>query len=259
MRLAGKVALVTGAGYGVGRATARAMAGEGAKVVVVDIDEANGGATVADVERNGGQAIFVRADVSNEAHVRDMVRAAVETFGRLDVLVNNVGIISRKRVVECPLEEWQAIFHTNVDSVFLASKYAIPVMRDGGGGAIVNMSSLAALGGVPNRPAYCASKGAVSALTRQLAVDYGPDRIRVNALAPSSIEDTGMYQSRPDVQKDAEAVKQALFSSHPIFAGLERMCQADDVARLVVFLASDDASMITGQTVPIDGGASITL
>ena len=256
MRLQTKVALVTGAGYGLGRAIVLAMAREGASVAIVDIDEMNGKQTAAAIESEGGQALFIRADVSDEMQVKGMIQATADHFGRLDVLVNNVGIISRKDVVECPLEEWQAVFRANVESVFLTAKYCIPIMRDGGGGAIVNISSSAGLVAAPKRPAYCASKGAIIALTRQLAVDYATHKIRVNAVAPSSIEDTGMFQSRPDVLEDPEAVRQALFSSHPLFKGLGRICQAEDVARVVVFLASDEAVMITGVTLSVDGGGT---
>jgi NAD(P)-dependent dehydrogenase (short-subunit alcohol dehydrogenase family) len=143
---------------------------------------------------------------------------------------------------------------TSVDSVFLSVKHSVPSMRDGGGGAIVNITSTAGLIAAPNRPAYCASKGAVIALTRQLAIDLAVYRIRVNAVAPSPIEDTGMYQTRSDVIGDSQAVKESVFRTHPLFASLGRILRTDDVARAVLFLASDDAGTVTGVTLPVDGG-----
>ena len=257
MRLKDKVCVVTGAGLGaMGHAIALAMAREGASLVVADIDARRLDGTVSDLRESGAHAAGVPTDMREEEAVRTLLATAVDRFERIDVLVNNVGVISRKSVEDCPLDEWRNVFRSNVESVFLAVKYAVPVMRAGGGGAIVNMSSSAALVAAPDRPAYCASKGAIVSLTRQLAVDLAKDRIRVNAIAPSSVEDTGMYQSRPDVMRDAEEVKQSLFATHALFKGLGRIARADDIGRAVAFLASDDAAMITGVTLSVDGGAT---
>lgn len=255
MSHAERVAIVTGSAYGgLGHAIARQLASEGALVVIADVDAEKAEMTLEDLVASGYRAKSIRVDVTVEDDVRQMVALTRETFGSLDILVNNAGIISRRSIEECTLEEWQATFAVNVHGVFLCTKYSAAEMRRGGGGAIVNIGSSAGLVAAPNRPAYSATKGAIVALTRQLAVDLAPWRIRVNSVAPSSIEDTGMYQSRPDVLADADAVKSELFRTHPLFAGHQRIASRSDVARVVSFLASSESDMITGVTLPVDGG-----
>ncbi|HBY98217.1 MAG TPA: hypothetical protein DEP84_30445 [Chloroflexi bacterium] len=256
MNLNGKVAVVTGGGSGLGRTVARKLAGAGARVVLADIAEAQGQEVAQEITAAGGKALFVCADVGDETQVRELMERAVVRFGGLDLLVNNAGVIARKGVLDSTLAEWKSVFRVNVDSVFLTAKYAIPRMQGRGGGAIVNVSSLAAELALPARAAYCASKGAVSSLTRQLAVEFGPARIRVNAVAPGTMEDTGIFQSRVAVIGNAETVRTSIFGRHPLFQGLGQICQTDDVADVILFLCSEQARMITGVIVPVDGGRS---
>ena len=189
-----KVALITGGASGIGRATALLFAREGAAVAIVDLNEADGQAVVQKVIDEGGQAIFVRADVTKAADCQLAVRQTVEQLGKLDILFNNAGIIRRASVVETSEEEWDQVMATNVKSVFLLSKYAIPIMAEAGGGVIINTASNWGLVGGQNAASYCASKGAVVLLTKAMAVDHGAQNIRVNCICPGDT-DTAMLRS----------------------------------------------------------------
>lgn len=250
---AGKAAIVTGGGaidegIGNGRAAAILLARAGAQVLVVDLDIARAERTVAMIAEEGGTAAAFAADVTDEAQARAMVAAAVERFGRLDFLDNNVGIGGRGSVVDMEAADWQRVMHVNVDSMFCASKAAIPAIKEtAGGGAIVNVSSISAL-----RPrgltAYSTSKGAVIALTRAMAVDHGPDGIRVNCVAPGPVY-TPMVYSRQMSPAGREARRRASV------LGLEG--SGWDIGRAVRFLLSAEARYITGQTLVVDGGATL--
>ena len=249
--LAGKTAIVTGGGapdpgIGNGRAAALLLARSGAKVLVVDIDREAAEETVAMIEAEGGTALPFVADVADERQCRSLVEAAVKAFGHLDLLDNNVGIGGRGSVVDTPVELWRRIMRVNVDSMFFVSRHAIPAMIEtAGGGAIVNVSSISAL-----RPrgltAYSTSKGAVIALTRAMAVDHGPQKIRVNCVAPGPVYTPRMYLAQM-TQEGREARRRA--------SVLGREGLGWDIGYAVRFLLSDEARYITGQQIRVDAAA----
>jgi NAD(P)-dependent dehydrogenase (short-subunit alcohol dehydrogenase family) len=251
--LAGKVAIVTGGGapddgIGNGRAAALLLARSGAKVVVVDIVREAADETVSMITAEGGTALSVVADVADDSQCKALVQTTLREFGRLDLLDNNVGIGGRGSVVDTPVELWHRVMHVNVDSMFFVSRYAIPAMVEtAGGGAIVNVSSISAL-----RPrgltAYSTSKGAVIALTRAMAVDHGPQSIRVNCVAPGPVYTPRMYTGQM-TPAGREARRQASV------LGLEGL--GWDIGHAVRFLLSAQARYITGQTLVVDGGASL--
>jgi NAD(P)-dependent dehydrogenase (short-subunit alcohol dehydrogenase family) len=250
--LSGKVAIVTGGGaagdgIGNGRAAAILLARAGARVVVVDRDGALARRTVEMIASGGGDAIAFEADVTQSADCARMVEAALDRFGRADLLDNNVGIGSRGSVVDETEEGWRRVMQVNVDTMFLAARHAIPAMRRAGGGAIVNVSSISAL-----RPrgltAYSASKGAVIALTRAMAVDHGADGIRVNCVAPGPVYTPMVYQRG---MSDAARERRRNASV------LRLEGTGWDVGHAVRFLLSDHARYITGQTLVVDGGATL--
>ncbi len=243
----GQVALVTGAGNGIGRATALAFAAQGLKVVVSDIDAAAGEQTVAQIRAAQGQAHFVRCDVAREEQVKALVAQTVATFGRLDYAFNNAGIdIEQGKLPERTGETFDAIMDVNVKGVWLCMKHQIPVMLEQGGGAIVNTASVAGLIAAPKMGIYAASKHAVMGLTRSAAVEYGKKKIRVNAVCPAVI-DTDMFRraEASDPKKAAMAVQ-----VHPV----GRIGQVEEVAAAVLYLCSDQAAFTTGIALPVDGG-----
>jgi len=248
-KLTGKRALITGAASGIGRATALLLAREGAAVAVVDVDEAGGQAVAQQIRDEGGQAIFLRCDVTRADDCRHAVQRTVERLGGLDILFNNAGIIRRADVVDTTEEEWDRVMAVNVKSIFLLSKYAIPVMAQAGGGAIVNTSSGWGLVGGRNAVSYCASKGAVVNMTRAMALDHGPQNIRVNCICPGDT-DTPMLQNEARQLGESDAVFLADAADRP----LQRIGKPEDIARAVLYLVSDDASFVTGTALVVDGG-----
>jgi len=255
-RLQGRVAVVTGAAGGIGAATALAMAAEGARVVVADLKD--GAATVAAVEAAGGQAAYLPCDVADAGQVEAMVSAAVERFGALDVLVNDAGISGGSSLAhELDVEVWTRVLAVNLTGTFLCARAAMPHLLASGRGRIVNVASTYGLVGAPLAPAYCASKGGVVNLTRQLAVDYSPHGIRVNAICPGYIDtDMGGYRAGlgPEGAAAANARREAAAALQPI----GRQAHADEVARVAVFLSSDESSFMTGSIVTVDGGCTST-
>ena len=251
--LAGKVAIVTGGGaagdgIGNGRAAAILLGKAGVRVVVVDRDGGLAKRTVEMIGEAGGQAIALEADVTRTADCAAMVAAAVDRFGRLDFLDNNVGIGSRGSVVDLGEEEWRRVMQVNVETMFLTAKHAIPAMRRAGGGAIVNVSSISAL-----RPrgltAYTASKGAVIALTRAMAVDHGREGIRVNCVAPGPVYTPMVY---------AGGMTEAARERRRTASALQREGTGWDIGHAVRFLLSDHAKYITGQVLVVDGGVTLS-
>ena len=247
--LQGKVALVTGGASGIGRATALLFARAGAAVAVVDLDADGGQAVVQAIQEGGGRALYVRSDVSEPADCERAVRQTVAELGGLDVLFNNAGIIRRASVLETSVEEWERVMAVNVRAVFLMCKYALPVMIEAGGGAIVNTASGWGLVGGRQAAAYCASKGAVVQLTRALALDHGAQGIRVNCICPGDT-DTPMLRNEahqlgePDERFLAEAAQRPL----------GRIGRPEEIAQAVLYLASDAASFVTGAVLVVDGG-----
>jgi NAD(P)-dependent dehydrogenase (short-subunit alcohol dehydrogenase family) len=253
MRLENKVAVVTGAGKGIGWGIATVFSKEGAKVVVVDWDEIAGARTAEEIRRSGGDAIFVKCDVSNEDQVKAMVRMAIDKYGRIDVLVNNAGVGVYKPVLEATSQDWDYCLSVNLKGVFLCSKYVIPHMQAVGKGAIVNISSVHAHATVNGVAPYAASKGGITALTRNMAIDYGPV-IRVNAIAPGWVL-TPLIQSIFDGYDDP-AEQQRLVEQRQV---MKRIGQPEDVGYAAAFLASDEASFITGTQLFVDGGLTAQL
>lgn len=247
--LSNKVALVTGAGSGIGRATAVLFAEEGARVVVCDLDQTQGEHTVRMIHDAGGDALFVRADVSLAADCQRAIQATLTRYGRLDVLFNNAGITRRANVVDTTEAEWDAVMAVNVKSIFLMGKFAVPVMAAQGGGSIINAGSGWGLVGGKDAVSYCASKGAVVNMTRAMAVDHGGQNIRVNCVCPGDT-DTGMLRN--------EAQQLGLKDTALVEAGnlrpLMRVGQAREIAQTVLYLASDRASFVTGAAYVVDGG-----
>jgi len=249
MTVSDKVVAVTGAGAGMGRATAELFAERGASVVVVDLEEDAAVETADRIAADGGEATAVRADVSDADDVEGFVEHAVDTYGRLDVLHNNAGIPQRSTPVEDVTEEtWDRIQDVNLKSAFLGAKYAVPQMREQGGGVILNTASTAAIRPRTGLSAYCASKGGMVTLTKQLAHELAEDDIRVNAICPVAT-DTEML---PEFTSDGLTVDE-MAATIP----LGRLAEPDDVAQAAAFLASDDAEMITGTALEVDGGRDL--
>jgi NAD(P)-dependent dehydrogenase (short-subunit alcohol dehydrogenase family) len=257
-RIDGKVAIVTGSGNGIGRAIAMAMADAGAKVTVSDLLQEDGERTVKEITDRGGTAIFVAADVSVVEQAQKLIETTFTTFGRLDILVNNAGIGGGfAKLHELEPDDFDRVIDVNLRGTFLCSKYAIPHFLAQQDGRIVNIASTYGLIGAPKAPAYCASKGAIINLTRQLAVDYGPDKIRVNAICPGYI-DTSLGRRRSTLSVEEIASATARREKAAGMQPLGRQAQPSEVASVALFLASDGASFMTGSIVTVDGGCTTT-
>lgn len=248
MRLENKVALITGAGSGIGRESALLFAGEGAQVVVSDVSEAGGQETVSLVEQAGGKAVFVRTDVSKAADVQAAIATAENTFGKLDVLFNNAGIFPAAdgSVVETEEDVWDLTINVNLKGVFLGCKYGIPALLRAGGGSIINTASfVAVIGAATSQSAYTASKGGVLALTREIAVEFARQNIRANALCPGPV-DTPLLA---ELLSDPARRQRRMVHIPP-----GRLAQAKEIAQAALFLASDESSYVNGSTFLVDGG-----
>lgn len=253
MRLANKVAIVTGAGSGMGRAMSRLFAREGAKVAVADITDSAGEETVRLIKADGGAAIFVHTDVSKPAEVENLIKTTVKTFGKLDILCNNAGVPQRPVPIEATEEaEWDHVYAVNVKGIFLGAKYAIPEMKKGGGGSIINTASIGGVRIRPGHAAYAASKGAVIPLTKALAIELAPHKIRVNCINPVATESPMKDQLAPE-GIDLKEFERRLISTIP--SG--RLAKPEDIAYAALYLASDESAMVTGIALGVDGGRGI--
>ncbi|GIP25985.1 putative oxidoreductase [Paenibacillus sp. J23TS9] len=234
------VVVVTGAAQGIGYGVAKAFADQGARLVMGDLNEEQGAAAAAAIRNEGGQAVFVPCDVRNEADIKQLMKAAEEVYGKIDVLINNAGVSRWKSPYELSVDEWDDILNTNVRSCFLATREAALYMKKNGGtGAVVNMASTRALMSEPDTEAYAASKGAIVALTHAMAVSLGSDGIRVNCISPGWIE-----------TQNYESLKKTDHEQHP--AG--RVGKPDDIARACLYLADPDNTFVTGTHLVVDGG-----
>jgi NAD(P)-dependent dehydrogenase (short-subunit alcohol dehydrogenase family) len=249
-RLAGKVALITGAGSGIGRAAAVRLASEGALLGITDLDAERLEQTAAEVKAGGGEAVTVAGDAVDPATVDSLTSLAVERFGRIDVLFNNVGIVILKSLAETTPADFDRLMHVNCLSQLLAIQRVVPEMRHTGGGSIINVASVGALVALPNVSAYCASKSAVLGLTRSAAYEFAPD-IRCNAICPGGV-DTPMAAEHLESFADKVEASTKLTGRQL----LKRYARPSEIADVVVFLASDEASFMTGAVVPVDAGHS---
>jgi dihydroanticapsin dehydrogenase len=248
MQLAGRRAVITGAAKGIGRAIAEEFAREGANMVIGDIDAETAQSLAVSLSGNGISAHAARADVGNADDIAELIEGAAARLGGLDIVVNNAGIVRCKTIDDSTLEDWDAIVNVNVRSMFLTIRSALPHLRAAGGGAIVNVGSIAALRPGAGTSIYAASKGAVIGLTRELARELAPDRIRVNCVCPGWIETSFNDATLPFI--GGKEGMQALIREIP----MQRMGEPREVATAIAFLASDAASFITGRTLVVDGG-----
>ncbi len=247
-RLDGKVALITGAASGIGAVAARLFAGEGARVVVADVSDDAGRATVEEIEAAGGQAAYVHADVSNADDARAMVAFAMERFGSLDVLHNNAGVFPAAdgSVTDTDEDVWDLVMRINLKGVYLGCRFGIPAMLEGGGGSIVNVASFVALmGAATPQIAYTSSKGGVLAMTREIAVEFARRGIRANALCPGPIETPLIAELLADPDRRQRRL---------VHIPIGRFGRPDEIANAALFLASDESSFMTGAALVVDGG-----
>jgi NAD(P)-dependent dehydrogenase (short-subunit alcohol dehydrogenase family) len=251
-RLKDKVAVVTGGGAGIGRATCELFAEEGAAVVVAEIDPQTGADVAEQIRKGGGgRTLFVRTNVADEASIRGMVAEAVTTFGKIDILVNNAAVFVLRGIDATP-EEWRQILDVNVMGPALVAKHVVPEMRKAGGGAIVNLGSISSFIAQPEFVTYNASKGAIAQITRCMALDLAADNIRVNAVCPGAVWTRIVEELTREAGLDRAAA-----DKDPDWGGahmIQRIAEPREIARAILFLASDEASFITGENLMVDGG-----
>jgi NAD(P)-dependent dehydrogenase (short-subunit alcohol dehydrogenase family) len=251
-RLAGQVAIVTGTGTGIGRAIGVAFAAEGARVVCSGMDEERNAETVAAIAEAGGEAVFVSADVRDGAQVAALVREAIDRYGGVDAIVNNAGIGIRGRIHELAERDWDDVIATNLKSIYYTSRELLPHFLERGRGNVVNVASTFGLLAFPAYAAYCASKGAVVALTKQMALDYGP-AIRVNCVCPGAT-DAPRIRRMIDASPDPAATEASLGALNRVMG---RLAAPEEVAAAAVYLASAESSFVTGHALVVDGGQTI--
>ena len=244
-----KTVVITGAGSGIGRVTAYSFANEGATVVVSDINEEGGQETVAEIEKNGGKAVFIKANVANYEEVEHLMKSTVDRFGRIDIAVNNAGIGHQPaRTSEATVESWDRVMSVNATGVFYCMKLELQQMLEQGGGAIVNIASIAGLRGLPNNLAYVASKHAVVGMTKTAAMEYAKNNIRINALCPVFTV-TNLFN--PQLM---DTISEGLSDKLKSLIPMNRFAEAQEMANTILWLASDKSSFVTGHAMPVDGG-----
>jgi NAD(P)-dependent dehydrogenase (short-subunit alcohol dehydrogenase family) len=246
MRLRNKVAVITGSGGAIGSVTAKKYAKEGAKVLVTDINVEGGQQTVKEIKRKGGEALFIKADIAKVSECEKIINSAFNSFGRIDVLFNNAGIELVKMMHEYTEEDYDRVVDINLKGSFFCTRYALPEMMKQGGGCIINMGSIAAFMGFEKIPSYCAAKGALVNLTRYIALEYARYNIRCNCICPGAVATDMMNRfmtQHPDLAQKG-------IDNHP----MGRLATPEEIADAAVFLASDEATFITGISLPVDGG-----
>jgi len=248
-KFAGKKVFISGGATGIGRAAAFLFARQGAVVTIFDWDVDNGEKCIQEILAAGGNGIFLSGNLIYPDEVEKAVEQSLNAFGGIDILINNAGVESSYSVHEMPVEEWDRVMAVNLRGMYLMAKAVIPIMKKSGGGAIVNTASISGLVGWPLSAAYCASKGGVIQLTKQMAVDYARDNIRVNCVAPGTTL-TPLIERLFQQESDPEQAKQQIARMHP----LGRFARPEEIAQAILFLASEDASFITGAVLPVDGG-----
>lgn len=255
LRLKDKVAIVTGAGNGIGKGIATTFVKQGAKVIIATIDEEEGKATEQGLNQlSPGQAFFIQTDVVSEQSIKNMVQLTAERYGKIDILVNNAGITTFKSIEEATIEDWDELINIDLRGPFLCSKYVLPHMKKQGSGSIINISSNHAIATLPDTEIYAAAKGGVNAMTRSMALSLGKYGIRVNAICPG-FTNTPHYQQWLLEEDDPNLADQRVKDLHVT----SRICEPEDIGKLAVYLASDDSQMMTGENLMIDGGLSIHL
>jgi len=248
MKLSGKVAIITGATDGIGKATALKFAAEGAKVIMIGRSEAKGRSAETEV-RKLGDAFYVQADVSDSSHVKRFVEETIKKYGRIDVLVNNAGIVHAGTILTTSEEKWDEIIDINLKGVFLCCKYIVPHMQKNGGGVIVNVGSINSMMAMENEAAYDASKGGVLMLTKAIAVDFAKSNIRVNCILPGAVEST-MLNASLNAASDPAQAREWTIQRHPV----HRFGKPEEIADVALFLAADAPPFLTGAVIPVDGG-----
>lgn len=249
MRLKDKVSVITGAGAGIGKATALRFAQEGAKVVVADVDDKAGEEVVRQIKQAGKEAIFIHTDVSRSEDCRLLMEKTCQTFERIDILVNNAGIYVKGDVASTTEEDWKRILSVNVEGIFYCSRHAVPYMVKAGGGSIVNVGSEAGLVGIKNQLAYNVSKAAAIMMAKSMAIDHASQNIRVNAVCPGTTE-TPLVKAAIEQSPDPAEARKALESCRPA----NRLGRPEEIASAILFMASDEPGYATGSSLVIDGG-----
>ncbi len=248
-RFANKKVFISGGATGIGEAAVLLFAQQGAIVTIFDRDIENGEKCLQKVLDGGGRGIFISGNLIYPEEIEKAIDQSLKTYGGIDILINNAGVESPYSVHEMPIEEWDRVMAVNLRGMYLMAKAVIPIMKKSGGGAIVNTASISGLLGWPISAAYCASKGGVIQLTKQMAVDYAQDNIRVNCIAPGTTL-TPLIERIFQQESEPEKAKQQISQMHP----LGRFAQPEEIAQAILFLASEDASFITGAVLPVDGG-----
>lgn len=250
LSLDGKVAVISGAASGIGLGTAKLLAEYGAKVVLLDVSDEKGNKAAEEIKKEGGEALFVKCDVTSNDDCKNAIDTAKDKFGRIDILFNNAGVTFRKTVVELEEKEWDLVLDVGLKGTYLLSKYAIPVMAEGGGGSIINTGSGWGLKGGDKAAAYCAVKGGIVNLTRAMAIDHGPQNIRVNSVNPGDTDTALLREEGRQLGYETQNFLKDSAKGRP----LERLGTPEDIAKAVLFLASDLSSWITGAAIVVDGG-----